>query len=52
MYGMWRDILSNYDAGHMNARATLLNGKTVKENGGGTVVVREMQDNSEVLLEA
>jgi hypothetical protein len=35
----------------MNARATLSNGKTVKENGSGTVVVRAVQDNFEVLLE-
>jgi hypothetical protein len=32
----------------MNARATLSNGRTVKENGGGKVVV---QDHSEVALE-
>jgi hypothetical protein len=28
----------------MNARATLSNGRTVKENGGGTVVFRVKQD--------
>jgi hypothetical protein len=36
----------------MKARGALLNGKTVKGNGSGTVVNREMQNNSEVVLEA
>jgi hypothetical protein len=35
----------------MNATATLSNGWTVKENGSGTVAVRAMQDNFEVVLE-
>jgi hypothetical protein len=35
----------------MNARATLSNGRTVKENGGGTVVFRATQDNFEAVLE-
>jgi hypothetical protein len=35
----------------MNARATLWNGGTGKENGGGTAVVRATQDNFEVVLE-
>jgi hypothetical protein len=35
----------------MNARATLSNGRIVKENGGGKVVVRATQDNFEVVLE-
>jgi hypothetical protein len=35
----------------MNARATLSKSKPVKENGGGTVVVRATQDNFEVVLE-
>jgi hypothetical protein len=34
MYSMLCDILSKNAASHMNARATLLNGKTVKENSG------------------
>jgi hypothetical protein len=33
----------------MNARATLSNGRTVKKNGGGTVVVRATQDNLHIL---
>lgn len=35
----------------MNAWATLLNGRTIKENGGGTAVVQATQDNSEAVLE-
>jgi hypothetical protein len=35
----------------MNTRATLLNVRTVKENGGETVVVRATQENVEVILE-
>jgi hypothetical protein len=35
----------------MNARATLSNGRTVEENGGGTVVVGATQENFEVVLE-
>jgi hypothetical protein len=35
----------------MDARATLSNGRTVKEDEVGTVVLRATQDNSEVLLE-
>jgi hypothetical protein len=34
----------------MNARATLTNGRTVKKNGSGMVVVQAMQDNFEVVL--
>jgi hypothetical protein len=34
----------------MNARVTLLNGRTVKENGDGIVVIQETQDNFEVVL--
>jgi hypothetical protein len=34
----------------MNARSTLSNDSTVKANGGGTVVVRTMQDNFEVVV--
>jgi hypothetical protein len=34
----------------MNARATLLSGKTVEENGSRMVVVQAMQDNFEVVL--
>jgi hypothetical protein len=34
----------------MNARVILSNGRTVKENGGGTVVIRVTQHNSEVVL--
>jgi hypothetical protein len=34
---MQYDILSKDGASHMNARATLSNGRTLKENGGGTV---------------
>jgi hypothetical protein len=34
----------------MNARATLSNCRTVKENGGGTVVFRATQDIFEVAL--
>jgi hypothetical protein len=35
----------------MNARATLSNGRTVKEIGKGTVVIRAKQDDSEVVME-
>jgi hypothetical protein len=35
----------------MNARATLSNGGTVEENGGGTVVVGATHENFEVVLE-
>jgi hypothetical protein len=35
----------------MNSRITLWNGRTGKENGGGTAVVLPKQDNFEVLLE-
>jgi hypothetical protein len=37
MYDVYSDILSKGVASHVNARATLSNGRTVKENGGGTV---------------
>jgi hypothetical protein len=36
---------------HMNARATLSNGRRVKENGGGKVGVRATRDSSEEVLE-
>jgi hypothetical protein len=36
----------------MNIRAILLNGRTVKENGGGKVVLRATQGNFEVVLES
>jgi hypothetical protein len=39
MYGVYCDILSKDGASHMNARATLLNGRTVKANGSAMVVV-------------
>jgi hypothetical protein len=40
MYGMYCDILSKDGASHKNARVIILpNGRTVKENGGETVVV-------------
>jgi hypothetical protein len=45
MFSVQCDILSKDGASHMNARATLSNGRTAKENGGVTVVVRAMQDN-------
>jgi hypothetical protein len=51
MYGVQCDILSKDGVSHMNARATLSNGRTVKQNGGGTVVVRATQDNFEEVLE-
>jgi hypothetical protein len=35
----------------MDARVTLSNGRTIKENGGGTVVFRGKQVNFEVVLE-
>jgi hypothetical protein len=35
----------------MNVSGTLSNDRTVKENGGGTVVVRASQDNFEVIME-
>jgi hypothetical protein len=35
----------------MNARITLSNIRTVKENGGGTVLVLATQDNFDVVLE-
>jgi hypothetical protein len=35
---------------HVNARAALSNGRTVKENGSRMVVVQAMQDNFEVVL--
>jgi hypothetical protein len=35
----------------MNARATLSNGRTAKENGGGMVVAQATQNNSEVVPE-
>jgi hypothetical protein len=35
----------------MNAIATLSNGRTVTDNGGGTVVFRATQDNFEVVFE-
>jgi hypothetical protein len=35
----------------MNARVTLLNGRTVKENGDGMVVIQATQDDFEVVLE-
>jgi hypothetical protein len=50
MYGLWWDILSTDGASHMNARATLSNERTVKENGSGVVVIRGMQDNFEVVF--
>jgi hypothetical protein len=34
----------------MNARATLWNDRTVKENGSRMVVLQVMQDNFEVVL--
>jgi hypothetical protein len=45
------DILSKEGASHMNARATLSNGRRVKENGDGTIIVRATQDNFEVVFE-
>jgi hypothetical protein len=38
---------------HVSARATLSNGRTVKQNGGGTVVFRATQDirNFEMVFE-
>jgi hypothetical protein len=51
MYDVQCDILSKGNAGHMNARAALSNGREVKENGGGTVVLRATEDNFEVALE-
>jgi hypothetical protein len=35
----------------MNAKATLSNGRTFKENGKETVVVRATQDNYDVVME-
>jgi hypothetical protein len=35
----------------MNARVTLLNCREVKENGGRTITIQAMPDNSEVVLE-
>jgi hypothetical protein len=35
----------------MNARAISLNGRTVKENGGGMVPLLAVQGNFEVVLE-
>jgi hypothetical protein len=35
----------------MNARATLLNGRTVKANGGAMVIISETQYNFEVVLD-
>jgi hypothetical protein len=43
--------LSKDGASHVNTRAILSNGKKVKENGSGTIVVRATQDNLEVVLE-
>jgi hypothetical protein len=40
--GVYCDVVSKDGTSHMNARATLSNGRTVGENGGGTVV-RAMQ---------
>jgi hypothetical protein len=51
MYGAYCDIISKDGDSHMNARATLSNCRTVKENGDGTIVVQAMQDNFEVALE-
>jgi hypothetical protein len=45
------NILSQDGASHMNARATLLNGKRVKGNGCRMVVLQTVQDNFEVVLE-
>jgi hypothetical protein len=42
MYGMQCDILSKDGASHMHARATLSNGRKVKENGGGRVCIHFM----------
>jgi hypothetical protein len=39
MYDVYCDILSKDGASHVNARATLSNGWTLKENGGGTVCI-------------
>jgi hypothetical protein len=50
MCNVYCDILSKDNANHMNARATLSNGKTVKINGGGAVVLRATHDNFEVVL--
>jgi hypothetical protein len=35
----------------MNARATLANGRTIKGNGGGVIVVRVTRDKFQVVLE-
>jgi hypothetical protein len=35
----------------MNVRPTLSNGRAVKGNGSGTVIVRATQDNFEAVLE-
>jgi hypothetical protein len=44
-------IFSQKDsASHMNASATLPNGRRIKENGGGTVVVRATQVRTHFLL--
>jgi hypothetical protein len=37
MHAVLCDIPSKNGASHMNARATISNGRMVKENGGGTV---------------
>jgi hypothetical protein len=49
-YTVLCDILSKDSANHMNVRATLSNDRIVKENGGGTVVVRATQDTFEVII--
>jgi hypothetical protein len=51
IYGAYSDILSKDGTSHMNARATLSNGRTIKGNGGGAVVIRVTQDKFEVVLE-
>jgi hypothetical protein len=40
------DILSKDGASHMNARATLSNGRTVKEHGGETVCIDSAYEES------
>jgi hypothetical protein len=39
MYSVYCDVLSRDGTSHMNARATLSNGRTVTENGTRTVVI-------------
>jgi hypothetical protein len=51
IYGGQCDILSKDGVSHMNARATLSNGMTVEQNGGGTVVTGGTQENFDVVQE-